>query len=102
MAGLGGEGSPDSPLDRLLAQCRPVQLDAVMDIVFDASAVLTFWAPRPGRMPGALLGGQGTYWGALGAYWGAADSPRMDVEQAACTHVHQSSNTAPLLIAAVA
>lgn len=49
-------GSIEDPtwLKQLQTKCRPVQLDTAMDTLFDASAVLTFWAPRPGKLPGVL------------------------------------------------
>ena len=44
------------PWDTVRAKCRPVELTTAMDVLYDASAVLSFWAPRPGKAPGALWG----------------------------------------------
>ena len=64
----------ESPLAKVQAQCLPVQLDTVMDVLFDAAAVLTFWAPRQGKAPGAQaasspagLIGSHCWWCALGS-----------------------------------
>ncbi len=52
---LGGVAAPAAvvdPWDDLAAKCKPVTLITAMDIVYDASAVLTYWAPRPGKALG--------------------------------------------------
>lgn len=44
----------DDAFEACASKYKPVQLDSVMDFVYDSATVLTFWALRPGKPPGAL------------------------------------------------
>ena len=91
---LGGAAAPAAmvdPWDDLAAKCKSVTLITAMDIVYDSSAVLTYWAPRPGKALGEWLRvGWATEFLVvpLSGFGAWCNSGRHPCQQAAATPLH--------------